>query len=666
MSNITRREPNDLDTEPAQEVKEANPKDFAPSPRRREVSIVRRDDTTRPDPHPSPEPEEPAPRRPIIDEDSLAERIADEVQKRIEEAFEEAGLPRPPRKPRPPRPPEPEPEPKPKPKPKPKPPKPEPEPEPEPEPDEPYVMGVPTGTIPLDLNIAYGRGAPWSDVTRHNEHHIRYGLKYGVPPEMLESMEVIESGGQSIPNGNGYPNWGIMQLTHSWNGGSETKWEAVGRKLGVDFKSPEGQIAIAAYVLGGHDGDKGTPEQIFLNHYYPIPGGLDARGPDGHTQREYLADMHRLMGIINDAKPGPKPKPPKPGPAKDPYEIITGGVPYQVNYGFRDDEGLNYYAYGVGHGTKASTEHTGDDITVPLGTKLYTPLSGVVICVGNNGTGAWGQSCGSFVDEMTGGAGNISIITDAGVKLTFGHSGKPFVRSGERVEAGQLLCLAGGAGGGAHCHLDVVENRNGSYWLVDPKPALQKVMGQAVTTKPLITGIQWVGTMNFESRNGIVPCAIVFHVTDDMSYTNVRNHFQNPGSDASSHFVIDRDGTKYQFVGSKDGAWTNGEIRSPRTDIEWLNDAVKMDRMGRANINQYTLTLEFVGKPNIAFEKEQIAAGIEIARYYTSIYPIPVNRGHFLRHADIDSINRPYCPGELFPLDEIIRACGGDPLVLNP
>lgn len=169
------------------------------------------------------------------------------------------------------------------------------------------MLGAPAGTIPTNLAIAYGRGAPWADVNRYDAHFLKYGTKYGVPPAMLKAMSVIESGGQSIPNGNGFPNWGVMQLTHSWNGGPETKWERVCKKLGLDFKSPEGQIATAAYVLGGHDGDKGTPEQIFLSHYYPIPGGLDVKGPDGHTQRQYLADMDALIAIINAAADGTTP-----------------------------------------------------------------------------------------------------------------------------------------------------------------------------------------------------------------------------------------------------------------------------------------------------------------------------------------------------------------------
>src|SRR5215210_2350567 len=139
-------------------------------------------------------------------------------------------------------------------------------------------------TIPPHLGKL---GAPWADVNRHDPFHAKYGVKYDVRPSMLKAMEVVESGGQSIPNGNGFPNFGVMQLTHSWNGGPKTKWERVAERLGLPFREPEGQIAVAAFVLGGHDSDPGTPEDIFLSHYYPTPC-LDCPGQDGHTPRQYL------------------------------------------------------------------------------------------------------------------------------------------------------------------------------------------------------------------------------------------------------------------------------------------------------------------------------------------------------------------------------------------
>jgi hypothetical protein len=143
----------------------------------------------------------------------------------------------------------------------------------------------------------------------------------------------------------------------------------------------------------------------------------------------------------------------------------------------------SFYAYGVGHGTDAAHKHTGIDINVPLGTTLLTPLAGAVRCVGNRGQGDWGQSCGSFPDQLTGGVGNVTILTDAGLKLTFGHVNRALVAVGDRVSAWQAVATSGGMIG-PHLHLDASEKRNGTYWLLDPIPAIAAALGQEAPAPP--------------------------------------------------------------------------------------------------------------------------------------------------------------------------------------
>jgi murein DD-endopeptidase MepM/ murein hydrolase activator NlpD len=173
-------------------------------------------------------------------------------------------------------------------------------------------------------------------------------------------------------------------------------------------------------------------------------------------------------------------------------ETITGGRPFTADFGFGepnlDEFGnpINYYHYGVGHGTTAAHHHTGIDVMVPLGTVLYTPLPGVVRCVGNAGSGDWGQGCGSFPDEFTGGVGNVTILTDSGLKLTFGHVNQSLVGVGQRVAAEQAVATSGGMVG-PHLHLDVairaphlvnhaIAIYGGEYFLLDPVPAIQAVL----------------------------------------------------------------------------------------------------------------------------------------------------------------------------------------------
>lgn len=530
-----------------------------------------------------------------------------------------------------------------------------------------YKLGAPKGTIPLDLEIAYGQGAPWKDVNQDDKFHVKYGLLYGVEPEMTKAMEVVESGGKQIPNGNGYPNWGIMQLTHSWNGGPKTKWELVAEKLRVDFKSREGQIAIAAYVLGGKDGDKGSPEEIFLSHYYPIKGGLDVKGPDGHTQRQYLSDMHRLMGIIREASgvkpetppvtttPAPKPKPPE-----DIVKVITGGRVTDSSYGYKSPTTLPFYSYFEGHGGHA-TEHTGIDAMVPPGSTLYAPFEGTIVCTHTGSeAGAWGQSCAAFADEMSGGSGRIELLHSDGKRsLILGHCQACLVPLGTKVRTGQPIAKSGGMNNAWHVHIEAREWDGSKYWIRDPRKLFSSGPAPEV---PSLGTYTFLGTENYMSRNGIVPVALSYHITDDLNLDNVISWFQKVGSDASSHWLIDRDGTKYQFVGSAMAAFTNGKVEKPRRDIPWIDRHADAWMRGTDNANYYTISIEHVNIPGKAFTDAQIASSIEVSKYYLATYPtIGRDRGHMTRHADYDSVDRPYCPGELFPLGTIITECGGNP-----
>ena len=185
---------------------------------------------------------------------------------------------------------------------------------------------------------------------------------------------------------------------------------------------------------------------------------------------------------INDTIGGTTPAAP---PQRDPIDVVVGGRPYRIEYGFGDDAGLPYYPYGVGHGTSRPTQHTGLDILVPYGTPLFTPIAGRVTCVGGQGEVTWGQGCGAFNDtgdappgSPTIGVGNITVLGDNGVKLVFGHSRQATVHYNQRVNVGDQVATSGGQNG-AHCHFEAAVERNGAYWLVEPRAALGGTPGHA-------------------------------------------------------------------------------------------------------------------------------------------------------------------------------------------
>jgi len=196
--------------------------------------------------------------------------------------------------------------------------------------------------------------------------------------------------------------------------------------------------------------------------------------------------------------------------------------------------------------------------------------------------------------------------------------------------------------------------------IVTPQPTPQPTPGGA----PLPANIVQIPTGNRNPRtHGQQPVAIIYHIADDMSFGNVRSWFQNPASNASSQVVIDRDGTIYQFVSSTETAWTNNDVKSPRKDIAWLNEAVRQNWIngGDYSINDFTLSIEHIGTPSDSPTEEQYLSSIALSNYWRDRYHIKPNRAHLMRHGDINSVDRSYCPGPHFDLARIIKALGGDP-----
>lgn len=318
------------------------------------------------------------------------------------------------------------------------------------------TVGRPTGTIPTTLTVAYGRGDPWRNVTVDAPFHERYGAQYGVDPAMLMAMEVIESGGRMIPNAGGSGAFGIMQIKASI-------WGGLAAKIGADLNTREGQIAVAAAILG-REGRGSTPEERFLSTYYPTPC-LDCKGEDGATPRQYLSDMRTLMGIIHAAEQGMTPAP-EPAPQGDVLDLLFGDKPYTISatYGqlvtWSCPGCYDYFpAYGLD-----SQHHWAYDAAAAAGdgAPLYAPFAGTVVCAGTGvGPGAWGTGCAAFgrVNNYGGkpagtGAGRLELLhADGARSLIAGHVLRSRVRVGQRVSAGELIGEQGGMNG-SHVHVE--------------------------------------------------------------------------------------------------------------------------------------------------------------------------------------------------------------------
>lgn len=328
---------------------------------------------------------------------------------------------------------------------------------PKPEPTPSVSIGDPRGAIGGPLQIAYGRGGDWSLVNRYDPSFLRWGAKYGVDPAMLKAMAVIESGGQMIPNAGGSGAAGIMQIKNS-------SWGWLANQLGADLNTPDGQVAVAAAILGQY-GTGSTPEERFLASYYPTPG-LDVPGEDGHTPRQYLADMHELMRQINAADTHGTTPAPKPQPTGDVLDLVFGGKPYEISatYGqLVTWECPGCYDYFAAYGLDTRHHWAYDCVAAAQdGAPLYAPFAGTVVCAGTDiGSGAWGTGCSAFgrVNNYGGkpsgaGAGRLELLhADGDRSLILGHVLSSRVRAGDRVKAGDLIGQQGGMNG-SHVHCE--------------------------------------------------------------------------------------------------------------------------------------------------------------------------------------------------------------------
>lgn len=163
------------------------------------------------------------------------------------------------------------------------------------------------------------------------------------------------------------------------------------------------------------------------------------------------------------------------------------------------------------------------------------------------------------------------------------------------------------------------------------------------------------------------PQGIVYHYTVGDLDSFVADFMGQTGRQASANYVVDRDGTIYQFVDPDDAAWTHGDTNNPRTDLPWLTEQMAS---GNTDMNMSAIGIEIVNAGNASnpgsqnpadfepYTPQQIAALEQLTNYLVQRYGIPPTRDHLLGHSDINQADK-QDPGPLFPWQQILAAAGG-------
>lgn len=150
-------------------------------------------------------------------------------------------------------------------------------------------------------------------------------------------------------------------------------------------------------------------------------------------------------------------------------------------------------------------------------------------------------------------------------------------------------------------------------------------------------------------REGDKPRAWCLHIMAG-TFEGTEAWFQNPNSKASSTYSIAKDGRILQNVKDQDFAWANGiswlaghpmAITGQLLDINRLGAFVKKN-IG-INPNRYTLSIEFEGYPGQGTTEAQYQTAARLISLKNKEWNIPNIRERYLRHADIDYINKGKC-----------------------
>jgi N-acetylmuramoyl-L-alanine amidase len=144
-----------------------------------------------------------------------------------------------------------------------------------------------------------------------------------------------------------------------------------------------------------------------------------------------------------------------------------------------------------------------------------------------------------------------------------------------------------------------------------------------------------VPNFNDRPRNAAIDCLVIHH-TGGGTIEGALLWWSNPKSQASAHYLIDRDGTVYRCVSETHRAWHAGQS----------------ELAGREDVNSYSLGIELLGDDSSAFPAAQINALVELCQEITARYPaIVIER--IVGHQDVARpVGRKSDPGPKFPWKE--------------
>lgn len=164
------------------------------------------------------------------------------------------------------------------------------------------------------------------------------------------------------------------------------------------------------------------------------------------------------------------------------------------------------------------------------------------------------------------------------------------------------------------------------------------LLTQEASMAPTIT--KKITPVNFwAGRNGNPVEAVVIHVSEG-GKAGVDSWFHNPASEASAHYLVNKDGTIWQFVEEADTAWANGKEQNPNL----ADPLVKKWHDAGINPNRRTIAIETERQWTERLTVPQLASLVWLCADLHRRYHLPTDGSSLLGHNEIDSVDRAHCP----------------------
>lgn len=160
-------------------------------------------------------------------------------------------------------------------------------------------------------------------------------------------------------------------------------------------------------------------------------------------------------------------------------------------------------------------------------------------------------------------------------------------------------------------------------------------MSFSLQITPVLTPVN-----HWKGRDGHRVKAIVLHITDGDTADGALGWFRNSESQASAHYVVDRNGAIFQSVDEADTAWANGRLTKP----DMTNPLIRRWLDLGINPNKETISIEVVGRPNQGWTTRQLAVVEYLIYHLATKHQITVGPDTILGHHQIDSVTRSRCP----------------------